>query len=89
MLVSSKSSTRAFEPAGSREARFTAPVLLDGMIDLVFSEIGLPWGGAGWTTAMRQRAVSARQVLSRHRWAIGRWTRGARPVPPRCGTTTP
>jgi hypothetical protein len=30
------------------------------MIDLVFSEIGLPAGGAGWKTAMRQRAVSAR-----------------------------
>ena len=45
--------------------------LLDGMIDLVFSEIGLPSGGAGWKTAMRQRAVSARQILSRHRWAIG------------------
>ena len=34
--------------------------LLDGVIDLVFSEIGLPAGGAGWKTAMRQRAVSAR-----------------------------
>ena len=45
--------------------------LFDGMIDLVFSEIGLPSGEAGWKTAMRQRAVSARQVLSRHRWAIG------------------
>ncbi len=45
--------------------------LLDGMIDLVFSEIGLPSGGAGWKTAMRQRAVSARRALSRHRWAIG------------------
>ena len=45
--------------------------LLDGMIDLVFSEIGLPSGEADWKTAMRQRAVSARQVLSRHRWAIG------------------
>ncbi len=45
--------------------------LLDGMIDLVFSEIDLPSGGAGWKTAMRQRAASARQVLSRHRWAIG------------------
>jgi AcrR family transcriptional regulator len=45
--------------------------LLDGMIDLVFGEIGLPSGGAGWKTAMRQRAVSARHVLSRHRWAIG------------------
>src|SRR4249919_1769503 len=45
--------------------------LLDGMIDLVFSEIDLPSGAAGWKTAMRQRAASARQVLSRHRWAIG------------------
>jgi len=45
--------------------------LLDGMIDLVFSEIDLPAGGAGWKTAMRQRAISARQALSRHRWAIG------------------
>ena len=33
--------------------------LLDGMIDLVFGEIGLPSGGAGWKTAMRQRALSA------------------------------
>ena len=45
--------------------------LLDGMIDLVFSEIDLPSGAAGWKTAMRQRAASARQVLSHHRWAIG------------------
>ena len=45
--------------------------LLDGMIDLVFSEIGLPSGGSDWKTAMRQRAISAREVLSRHRWAIG------------------
>ena len=45
--------------------------LLDGMIDLVFSEIDLPADGSGWKTAMRTRAVSARQVLARHRWAIG------------------
>ena len=45
--------------------------LLDGMVDLVFSEIDLPSGGACWRTAMRLRAVSARQALARHRWAIG------------------
>ena len=45
--------------------------VLDGMVDLVFSEIGLPSGGTNWKTAMRQRAISAREVLSRHRWAIG------------------
>src|SRR5215203_3783222 len=45
--------------------------LLDGMIDVVFGEIELPSGGADWMTAMRQRAISARRVLSRHGWAIG------------------
>lgn len=45
--------------------------LLSGMVDVVFGEIGLPSGAADWRTAMRQRAVSARQVLSHHRWAIG------------------
>ncbi len=45
--------------------------LLDGLIDLVFNEIELPCGADGWKTAMRQRAISARAVLSRHRWAIG------------------
>lgn len=45
--------------------------LLDGMIDLVFSEIGLPSCGDDWKTAMRQRALSVRRVMSRHRWAIG------------------
>jgi AcrR family transcriptional regulator len=45
--------------------------LLDGLIDLVFSEIELPSAADSWKTAMRQRAISARAVLSRHRWAIG------------------
>jgi AcrR family transcriptional regulator len=45
--------------------------LLDGMIDIVFGEIGLPSGDEGWRQAMRRRAISAREVLGRHRWAIG------------------
>jgi AcrR family transcriptional regulator len=45
--------------------------LLDGMIDLVFSEIELPSAADGWKMAMRKRAITARAVLSRHRWAIG------------------
>jgi AcrR family transcriptional regulator len=45
--------------------------LLDGMIDMVFSEIGVPTCGDNWKTAMRQRAITVRSVLSRHRWAIG------------------
>ena len=45
--------------------------LIDGMVDVVFSEIGVPSGGGDWKTAMRQRAISVRDALSRHRWAIG------------------
>ena len=45
--------------------------LLDGMIDIVFSEIGLPPADGGWKPAMRQRAIAVRAVLGRHRWAIG------------------
>ncbi|MFN2494465.1 MAG: TetR/AcrR family transcriptional regulator [Pseudonocardiaceae bacterium] len=45
--------------------------LLDGMIDVVFSEIELPSGEDNWKTAMRQRAISARKVMSRHPWATG------------------
>ena len=45
--------------------------LLDGMVDIVFGDIGLPSGADGWKAAMRYRAISARAVLSRHRWAIG------------------
>ena len=45
--------------------------LLDGMIDIVFSEIGLPASGLGWRSAMRQRAISVRDVMGRHSWAIG------------------
>jgi len=44
--------------------------LLDGMIDLVFDEIDVPFAG-DWMPAMRLRAVSLRDVLVRHRWAIG------------------
>ena len=39
--------------------------LLDGMIDVVFSEIDLPASDAGWRTAMRQRAASVREALAR------------------------
>ncbi len=44
--------------------------ILDGMIDIVFSEIELPPVSADWRTAMRRRALSARTALSHHPWAI-------------------
>jgi AcrR family transcriptional regulator len=45
--------------------------LLDAMIDIVFGEIELPPDGGDWRSAIRRRAVSARQVLARHPWANG------------------
>ncbi|MFE2545036.1 TetR/AcrR family transcriptional regulator [Actinacidiphila glaucinigra] len=45
--------------------------LLDGMVDVVFGEVELPTLGDDWRQAMRQRAISMRLALSRHRWAIG------------------
>jgi AcrR family transcriptional regulator len=45
--------------------------LVDGMIDLVFSEIDLPDAAEDWKTAMRQRAIAVRDALLGHRWAIG------------------
>src|ERR1022692_2786910 len=44
--------------------------LLDGMVDIVFSEIELPSGDLDWRSAMRRRAISTRQALKRHSWAI-------------------
>jgi AcrR family transcriptional regulator len=45
--------------------------LLDGMIDLVFTEIEVPCDGSDWAASMRQRATSVRHALARHGWAVG------------------
>ena len=45
--------------------------LIDGMIDIVFSEIEPPSFDLDWKTAMRRRALSTREALNRHRWAVG------------------
>jgi AcrR family transcriptional regulator len=45
--------------------------VLDGIIELVVGEIETPRVGADWKLAMRTRAISAREVLGRHSWAIG------------------
>ena len=45
--------------------------LLDGMVDIVFSEIELPPVDVDWRAAMRCRAISTREALKRHSWAIG------------------
>jgi len=46
--------------------------LVDGLVEIVFSEIEVaPPGELEWRTAMRQRAISVRTALNRHRWAVG------------------
>ncbi len=46
--------------------------VLDGLVDLVFSEIEVPSAAeVDWRTAMRRRAISVRETLNRHRWAVG------------------
>ncbi len=45
--------------------------LIDAMVDVVFSEIGVPSGGGDWKTSMRRRAIAIRDALVRHRWAVG------------------
>ena len=41
------------------------------MVDVVFSEIELPSLELDWKVAMRRRAVSTREALTRHPWAVG------------------
>jgi AcrR family transcriptional regulator len=45
--------------------------LLDGMIDIVFGEIEVSCADLDWRSAMQRRAVSTREALQRHNWAIG------------------
>ena len=46
--------------------------ILGGVVDAVFAAIELPDTGCDdWRDAIRARAVSAREVLSRHSWALG------------------
>jgi AcrR family transcriptional regulator len=55
--------------------------LLDGMVDVVFSEIELPTTDVDWRTAMRRRAISTREALGRHRWAVGLLESSTNPGP--------
>ncbi len=45
--------------------------LLDGMVEIVFSEIESPPIDRDYRSAMRRRAISVRAALNRHPWAIG------------------
>jgi AcrR family transcriptional regulator len=43
--------------------------VLDGIVDLVVIEIEVPPAGTPWKAAMRERAISAHEVLLAHPWA--------------------
>ena len=43
--------------------------ILDGIVDIVASEIDVPEIGGDWQAAMRRRSTSAHVVLLRHPWA--------------------
>src|SRR5262245_51950283 len=46
--------------------------IVDGLVDIVFGEIEVAAPGTvDWKTAMRDRAISVRAALNRHRWAVG------------------
>jgi AcrR family transcriptional regulator len=55
--------------------------ILDALVDMVFGEIELPVPGRDWRPEMSRRAHSAREVLARHRWAIGLLESRSRPGP--------
>jgi AcrR family transcriptional regulator len=56
--------------------------LVDGLVDIVFGEIEVPEPGrTDWRIAMRQRALSVRAALNRHRWAVGLMESRANPGP--------
>jgi len=45
--------------------------ILDGIVDIVFSQIELPSASGEWRAEISRRARSARAVLRMHPWAIG------------------
>jgi AcrR family transcriptional regulator len=55
--------------------------ILDGIVDLVFSEIALPSDRADWKAAIRKRAISAHEALLRHPWATSLMQSRTKPGP--------
>jgi len=59
--------------------------VLDGLVDLVFGEVELDCDDGDWKRAMRRRAISARDVLARHRWAVALMESRVHPGPANLG----
>jgi AcrR family transcriptional regulator len=55
--------------------------LLDGIVDIAIGEIEAPQPGDEWKSAMRRRAISAREMLTRHPWAAGLFESRTTPSP--------
>ena len=55
--------------------------LLDGMIDMIVSEIDPPRTDTDWKMAVRERILSARRMLLRHPWASRVMESRTRPTP--------
>lgn len=45
--------------------------ILDGIVDMVFSEVDLPSPEGDWRDEMHRRAHNMRAALKRHPWAVG------------------
>jgi AcrR family transcriptional regulator len=55
--------------------------ILDGIVDLVVSEIAVPSEEVEWKAAIREIAISAHEVLLRHPWACNlMWTTSISPA---------
>jgi AcrR family transcriptional regulator len=50
--------------------------IVDGIVDLVATEIDLATDSDDWKAAMRRRVISAHEVLMRHSWATNLWMSG-------------
>jgi AcrR family transcriptional regulator len=50
--------------------------IIDGIVDLVATDIDLAPDEADWKAAMRRRVISAHEVLLQHPWAANLWMSG-------------
>ena len=59
--------------------------ILDGLVETVAGEVDIPSDGEDWKVTLRTIALSAREVLLRHRWASSLWMERGTPGPARLG----
>jgi AcrR family transcriptional regulator len=81
LTIRSLAKTLGVKPMSLYHHVASKEAIVDGVVDLVFSEIDLPAADGDWRQAMRRRAVSARGVLRRHPWATPLMESRANPGP--------